>query len=287
MEIYHDAWYTQFDQCFDPNKYLYHFTKIDSATKILHNKTLKFSKVSRANDTIESKPRISFAEKDQRFVQEAIHVFRAINNQHLQILCFSMDNPQNESSYMRTLSAREKLTNFTGRGFALPRMWAQYANNNTGTCFIFNKEKLTEIICHALGSSLLMHRPVEYLDYFQQHPVDYQPIIRLIKQRTATSNDVQRSLSDMRFLLENPDFVEYNYFSKLKDWENEKEYRFVAYGPEDYYIDDILPALSGVVVGENIEPENERIIRLFCKGICEVMKVSFSYAGCQLTTIKE
>lgn len=52
MKIDNKAWLT----LYDPD----YFTSIDSAIKILYNGTLKFSKLNRTNDTLESKPKINF-----------------------------------------------------------------------------------------------------------------------------------------------------------------------------------------------------------------------------------
>lgn len=288
MKVFHDAWYTLFDRSFNPKKYLYHFTSIESATKILHGGTLKFSKVSRANDTLESKPRISFENGKEEEVQNAIRHFREINNKFLQILCFSMDkNVPSEESGVSLVSTEDRIMNFSGRGFALPRMWAQYAGNNKGICLVFNKDRIIEAIEKEVGGSLLMYGPVEYLDYFERRDTECGDIVDLINKKSRTQNAVQQSLRDIDFFKRHMDFVEYNYFCKLSDWENENEYRFVAYGEDDYFVENIYSALTGVVVGENIEPETERIIRLFCDGKCEVKKISFSYAGCQLRAIKK
>ncbi len=288
MKIYHDAWYTLFDRAFDPKKYLYHFTSIESATKILYRGTLKFSKVSHANDTLESKPRISLKDGEENEVQEAIRYFREMNNQYLQILCFSMDEQITATpSSEKQISSKNTMTNFSGRGFALPRMWAQYASNNKGICLVFNKEKLIKAIIKEVGGRLLDHRSVEYLNYFEQRDTDCGDIINLINKKSRTNNSDQNSLLNMDFLKRHMDFVVYNYFCKLSDWKNENEYRFVAYGGDDYLVENIYGALAGVVVGESIEPENELIIRMFCENKCEVKKISFSYAGCQLSAVKE
>ena len=37
---------------------------------------------------------------------------------------------------LHTNSEKIKYNDYTGRGFSLPRMWAQYANNNDGVCFV-------------------------------------------------------------------------------------------------------------------------------------------------------
>lgn len=96
---------------------------------------------------------------------------------------------------------------------------------------------------------------------------------------------MQQGFADLDFLRSNLDFVKYNYFCKLDDWSGENEYRFFSYGESDYFIKDITDALIGIVVGENIEPANENIIKILCNNVCEVKKITFTYKGCQLTHI--
>lgn len=87
------------------------------------------------------------------------------------------------------------------------------------------------------------------------------------------------------FLKKNENFTKHNYFTKLKDWENENEFRILAYGDDDFYIPQIKEAIVGIVIGEQIKSNNEKIINIFCKNICEVKKINFTYNGCMLDNI--
>lgn len=129
MKIDNKAWLT----LYDPD----YFTSIDSAIKILYNGTLKFSKLNRTNDTLESKPKINFnglSNKNDIIILRK-HITE-LNNNMLQLLCFTMNYTKKNDMVNDTI----RYSDYSGRGFSLPRMWAQYAKNNLGICLVFKKQ---------------------------------------------------------------------------------------------------------------------------------------------------
>lgn len=282
MKIYNEAWLTIYDSNFSRDKYLYHFTDVEKFVKIIYGKSLKFSKISKTNDTLESKPKIFEWDQNTNDLYEIIKHFRDINQDYLQLLCFTRDIrkinnvPTGKSLYI----------DYSGRGFALPRMWAQYSKNNTGVCLVFDKSELIRLIEKRLGLSLIHHGIINYISKFQHYKVNFDELNSLIKRiNEYQKSRMQQGFADLDFLRSNLDFVKYNYFCKLDDWSGENEYRFLSYGESDYFIKDITDALIGIVVGENIEPANENIIKILCNNVCEVKKITFTYKGCQLTHI--
>lgn len=281
MKNDHFVWLTVFDdKLFDPQKYLYHYTDINKATKIIYNGTLKFSKISKTNDTLESKPRIG----DDTSYSECIEQFKELNRNYVQLLCFATDSNVNTQDFNFEITERIKYTDFSGRGFALPRMWAQYANNNSGVCLIFDKEILTNNIIKQLGTNFINGEPIRYVSQFEEYPF-----------RTQSDQIISILLNDVKelkgfpitahFLKSHLEFVKYNYFSKLDDWKSEREFRFLAYGNEEYFINNILNSLVGVVVGEKIEESDLEIIKLFADKYTDIKKVSFTFNGCKLVNI--
>ncbi len=280
MKICNDAWLTLYEKNFDVSKYVYHYTNVDKAAMILSGDSLKFSKVTTMNDTLESKPKIVTNELSRALVARLIEHFKFTNNQYVQLLCFSTDHPLRN----KTVDRITRYTDFSGRGFSFPRMWAQYASDNNGVCFVFNKEKLKELISNALGASLITCGNVTYINEYKKNiQINSDMATRLLS--TLEGDIVTRSLNDVQFLRNNEDFVKYNYLSKLRDWEQEREYRFVAYGANDFFVPEISKAICGVVVGEQIKPHNERILQMFCRNRFEVKKIAFYYNGCQLENI--
>lgn len=282
MKICNEAWLTIYDSNFSRDKYLYHFTEVEKFVKIIYGKSLKFSKISTTNDTLESKPKIFEWDQNTNDLYEIIKHFRDINQDYLQLLCFTRDMkrvnnvPDGKSLYI----------DYSGRGFALPRMWAQYSKNNTGVCLVFDKNELIRLIKEKLGFSLIYHGAINYISKFNHYKVNSEELSRLLNRiNEYKKSKMQQGFADLDFLRSNLDFVKYNYFCKLDDWSGENEYRFLLYGESDYFVKDITDALIGIVVGENIEPANENIIKILCSNICEVNKITFSYKGCQLTHI--
>lgn len=282
MKIHNEAWLTIYDPNFSRDKYLYHFTDVEKFVKIIYGKSLKFSKISTTNDTLESKPKIFEYNQNTNGLYEIVKHFRDINQDYLQLLCFTRDMKKSTN----VPGGKSLFIDYSGRGFALPRMWAQYSNNNTGVCLVFDKSELIRLVENALGLSLIHHGTIKYISKFQYYKVNFDELSRLMKRiGEYQKSKMQQSFADLDFLRSNLDFVKYNYFCKLDDWSGENEYRFLSYGESDYFIKDIVDALIGIVVGENIEPANENIVKIMCNNICEVKKITFTYKGCQLTHI--
>lgn len=283
MTLYEDLWYTMHNSDFNNSRYLYHYTNINKAIKILYGDCLKFSKLNSLNDTLESKPKISnksFDDSDK--FTEALKYFRNMANNNLQLLCFSKDS----SEYLlEPTDLKTVLTDYSGRGFALPRMWAQYGDNNNGTCLIFDKEKLKSIIGCYLGPMLISDDSVKYINNFSDVCIDYNEINNLLKLNSTIGSKENEYVFFLNFVKNNLEFTKYNYFTKLDDWEREQEYRFLALGSEDYFIKNISDALVGIVIGEKTDNADQSLILAMSKENCEVMKITFSFKGCNLQRI--
>lgn len=283
MEDRFDVWQTMYEEDFEKNKFLYHYTNVSKAFKILYGKQLKFSKLNLMNDTLEAKPKLSFDKHiDSTTFQKIIHHFGYTNNHYLQLLCMSKDS----TTTMTALNDRTLYSDYSGRGFALPRMWAQYADNNNGVCFIFDKLKLIKIIKDTLGVELIRKGNVNYVSHFKPLNIDITSVLEHVK-KSGSKSDIVRNINELDFLKKYQNFVQYNYFSKLDDWKGENEYRFLAYGDQDNYIPNIFQAIAGIVVGESIETSNLKIIELLSENQFEIMKISFNCNGCMLTNINE
>lgn len=281
MNIDNKAWFTLYQKPFERTSYLYHFTSVEKATLILDGDSLRFSKITSMNDTLEAKPKMNLIGTNSS--EELSNIFNCINEinkKYIQLLCFTMDTDIERETGNQWLHYND----YTGRGFALPRMWAQYANNNDGVCFIFNKRKLQSLISDELGENLIYQNKISYISQYSQENnkiFDYEQLRFLLK----SNNELAKNIQFVSFLKNNIDFTKHNYFSKLKDWENENEFRVLAYGEEEFYIQKIKDAIVGIVIGEQIKPNNEKIIKMFCKKVCEIKKIFFSYNGCMLKTI--
>lgn len=281
MKNQHFVWLTLFDeQLFNPRKYLYHYTDINKATKIIYNGSLKFSKISNTNDTLESKPRIG----DDKKYSNCIEQFKELNRNYVQLLCFSMDSIVDLKKIKFEVTDKIRYTDFSGRGFALPRMWAQYANNNSGVCLIFDRKLLTDLIENQLGTNFIVGESIKYISQFDEYPFATQREQIIANLLNDVKNLKSKPITS-HFLKTHLEFIKYNYFSKLDDWAAEKEFRFLAYGKKEYFINNILDSLVGVVIGEKTEDSDLEILKFLVDEYSDIKRISFTFNGCKLVNI--
>lgn len=245
------------------NRYLYHYTKIDTCLKILYSETLQFSSISSTNDIFEQKPKIKFKSKNKEMLEKFIKVQSALKERRtkMQLLCFSKDSDENVTSPKDEADVR-------GRGFALPRMWAQYAENNQGVCLIINKSRLLQQL--QKEKIEFWEHEVNYCDSFEVFPLEECDIINMEKNLNNPS------------VMSNSKYLELNYFSKLKDWESEREYRIATYcegnEPHPIRVGHLFNYLEGVIVGQNCEEVYAFLLEELCRPNGKlVRKIFFDY----------
>lgn len=283
-----DIWRTLFTDDFDTDKYLYHYTNIASAIKIICNNTLLFSKISKTNDTSEAKTKITFAMDNEEdfdsYTQKTEAIYKYFNQyiDIVQLLCFSMDVRMDKRSKLKALekmNSKDIYYDVSGRGFALPRMWAQYANNNQGICFIINKSKILNNIENMIAFSKC--HPVKYKHFYSNYIIEKDQMNSLYDKVSMFSNG---RLTLLNMIQNDDQFLRYNFFEKLEDWSNEHEYRILALidkhesGNDRLKITNFSSYLEGVVLGEKMDKEYEQVIRLLIEnkmGKCNIKKISF------------
>lgn len=262
-----EIWKALYVDEFNDRKYLYHYTSAETAMRILHSNSLLFGKLSNVNDTTESKIRLSFdvstdiLSKDYLKKCQAITDYLKDNKDEFQLLCFSMDtrvNSKMRREYLKRISENEAYYDVYGRGFALPRMWAQYAHNHNGVCFVFNKEKLIEKI--KSERSFCEAHEVNYSDVVSTYHIKAKQVDSLYDKIKLDSNGNLPYLTEMK----NNDFLKYNFFSKFSDWSNEQEYRIIiySYDPERQKILNLSDAIEGIVIGERMDETNKNILSM-------------------------
>lgn len=275
-------WLTLFEEDFNRQEFLYHYTSFETACKILYSESLRFSSLSTTNDTVESKPKIQAKnEQDQVACHKLLTHFLSMNKTNIQLLCFSMDTEL--SNIHENGKAKEKYEDFSGRGFALPRMWAQYGENNTGVCFILNKQKFLNKINNSLKykSQVIQYGKVGYKPFYEPQTLSASEIKEL-----NSYFSMDDPILDYSFLASNKRFMQYSYFQKTLDWIQENEFRFLAYSEMPIFIDGLSDYLSGIVVGENMDCVNCKIIHILSRNICrELKQIDFNYNGCTIKNI--
>lgn len=263
----------------DSNQYLYHYTTMEKAYSILCSNELWFSDLNSTNDIFEQKVKISFNNvKDSRLgeieYREIIDKIKKVreymdsSRSNIKLLCFSKDielsNSKEKTAYTKlqeSLLHDYRAINVIGRGFSLPRMWAQYASDNKGVCFILDKSEIIRKV------NLLRHS-------FMSGKVEYHPLYSPYRisidefNRTYELIDTQHDDALKTMLKDDYQYLRYDLFSKLSDWSSENEYRIILAknaGEKNVKLKNIREAIEGIVVGANTDDANTTIIYLLGK----------------------
>lgn len=239
-----------FEPHIEHDKYLYHYTSAETALeKIIPASTLKVGAFHNTNDPKESKSwdfNLACGDSDPSYeaTSKAKGIVSGTIQERVKLLCFSKDK-----SYMDI----DPLNHLFSRGFAKPRMWAQYGGNHTGVCFVFEKEKLNV----AIGKEYVGMDTDVY-----QGSVTYQnrPLSEDITRSAYTINYPHFLDVGLQHYVRQHLFTHYRrlFFEKSLDWRDEEEYRWVLVSNKEgnLYL-NFGDALAGIVFGENTE---EKII---------------------------
>lgn len=237
----------------DCNKYLYHYTKLETGFEyILDTGMLRMSQLSKVNDPKESKERrlgVSHSVNDSLPEGGLNSINNEANNIFLnkcRLMCFSCDNK-------KVLKAEfyEKLF---FRGHCRPRMWAQYADNHRGFCFVFDKKMLEQQIKFSIGKhDVLFKGKVKYCNY----DVKYYHNALHLEYRYFKECGLEKYLYDVYFKR----FKNELFFTKALDWRDEYEYRWVLACKEEkeVYI-PIGESLKYICVGANFPKVYEMLL---------------------------
>jgi hypothetical protein len=246
-----------------PGSRLYHYTTRERGLEyILHKGEMRVGPFETMNDPREAMDwtitMVRTTGHDMDAVRSARDRFNSALKRRSKLVCFTEDDPRRGGSAL-------------DRGWAHPRMWAQYAGDHSGVCLFFDRERLIEQLDAALGPHGVRYKgPV---DYTNESPapkpgiglaldVDYTGIVE-DGMDAAVSKHLARHYGDL-------------FFTKLQDWSDEREFRFIVFGaqPDPIFV-KIAGALVGVCVGWRFHPvyepalkkltENLRIQALRCE----------------------
>jgi len=215
---------------------IYHYTKANTAIDfILYNQHLKFSHRRESNDPIESrtadrvtmytgpkarKPTSEKTDSDSEDLHESII---GLESKFYQV-CFCKNQ-------MGGVIANDKYHgDFEGNeeffGFAKPRMWEQYADNYTGVCIAFSKNKILE-----LNKNLdLLKGNIKYLTYSK---LSY-------KKLGDISGKYLLRVGKEKAIKHNASLIKRSFFYKHKDYKGENEYRIGVLYDENKCICEVI-----------------------------------------------
>lgn len=209
---------------------IYHYTKASTAIDfILYNGQLRFNSSRNSNDPIESrKPRrgifytggMAGEEISRDMALDSTYINNHISNLENQFhqICFCKNHYNkyfNKEYLSRGISGYEELF-----GFTKVRMWDQYADNYSGVCLAFSKEK---IITKNERRIELLKDDVKYLSFQKLSDAkigdingNYLSNIGKNRYKKLIDKQVKKSL-----------------FFKHKDYRNENEYRIGTFYDKD------------------------------------------------------
>lgn len=238
----------------DANQYVYHYTKAATARDfILKDRTLLLGDYASTNDPKESKAwefgLVTFENRDIGSYEHSklSGWFSHELKSRTRLACFSKDRAPLTGNHM---------SDILNRGYARPRMWAQYADKHTGVCLVFLRTRLVELTKAALGGGWLMHGDVHYknrgiLD--KNERPEFMLNVDLYEALGPKAYVRSHIQTCNRFL----------FFEKLEDWRDEHEWRIVvvAESPQRILV-PIETALVGVLHGDATDPDtSEELIR--------------------------
>ncbi len=225
----------------EPGDCLYHYTRLSTAIEsILPTGTLMMNPFSKMRDPRESKrwgfeaPAESIDTDEESFREEVL-LFAEMNRkaegiQHeVKVLSLTRDDT----------SPRPPETAIFGSGLVHPRLWEHYAENHHGVCLCFDLGGLIDMLGALRETGRFDHGPVIYRD----GEID-------LAARQFLLSEARKHGPDKAIRDHVANHVAELFFTKLRDWETEFEYRFTVHGsdPDPVFV-SVRHALRAVVIG--------------------------------------
>ncbi len=232
----------------DHSQLLYHYTKMSTARNhIFRTGRLRMSDFRLMNDPKESrmwKFGLTGAKCGDMKCKEWDELGAKLSTrfkEHARVMCFCRDVEPLTGDHMGDIGRR---------GFARPRMWAQYAENHTGVCLVFDRVKLSEQIKQACAKAwIVIGSKVNYRD---------RHIAADLRGHYEINLDWLERLGFEQYWRQHiRQFGQRLFFEKMEDWRDEWEYRYVAFfedTPEVFV--DMADALVGVAFGVDAKVED-------------------------------
>lgn len=248
-----DLWYMLQEK----ERYLYHYTRAPTLVKhILASETLRFSRFQNVNDPRESKEWVFGYHSQSHDLGFDTTRLEADLNQCLKhswrIGCFVSDPYEALVTRQREDKSEDILIAAYERGHSRPRMWAQYADNYGGACLVFDKAKLSATIGTSSHESegRVFYGHVEYRNPRIVPKLDGKDAlvvsidaVRQLGFQEAMDRHIAKHWRELFFL-------------KSRDWEAEREYRWLVRGDgdEDFFV-SIKDSLVGIALGDRFPNE--------------------------------
>lgn len=280
MEL--DLWKPICVDDFNTYKYQYHYTTFEAAVKIICTNSLLFSPTNNTNNSVVNKPKLLFqrpynmdSKRYYTLVKKLTTIFNSYT-ENTQILSFTSDveiSKEEQQIYKSCMSSDEMYFDVSGRGFALPRMWMHYNKLKNGVCLIFNRKKLMRLVSETID--VAGAESVTYKKRFDPHVVSYSTMQYWIDKKSNLF------FSDV---INDKEYLRYNFFEKLEDWSDEHEFRIVALNEPDCQprsrirVVGIEDSLEGIAISEDMDSSYENTLKLLVINSipkCEIKRILF------------
>jgi Protein of unknown function (DUF2971) len=238
-------------------KYVYHYTKWERLLDIAET-GLRLGQLSQMNDPRESKDWLldliisgpTLPDKTAMAAQEEVRNYR----RRIRVAAFCLDQPYGN------------MDNQGRRGYARPRMWAQYADNHRGVCIILDRA--------GLDNAVRQRYPEQNASWVRGGEIRYVETARedIISESVELSSaDEARESVQKHFRR----YAERLFFTKHIDWRDENEYRWVYYDADQSQTGedgmkapfvDIKPHVVAMVLGADYADAHLPVARMFAQG---------------------
>lgn len=251
---------------------LYHYTSMKSACKILESNMLRLSNLVSMNDPLEfCRPKgLGFNGSDELYKDAFYDLQISLEEREnfVRLLCFCKDEFCNQSEWQNQ-KAQTKAANLLHKGWARNRMWAQYADNHSGVCLVFNKSEFKaefeKMNCQNENIKIIADRKVSYTNYLHELELG---MTDEINTKVHDGNFRHYYLDDERL-----EFL----FLKCEDYRDELEYRFALIdstlkSPADEVFVDFGKSLKAIILGQRFS----NIIRIILPVDVEQYRISWN-----------
>ncbi len=195
--------------------FLYHYTSIESAIKILTTGNLLMNSLSNMNDPWEFLWRTPCViSNGDPSIQESLEMVQnnqlahEERNKCVRLVSFAMDK-NNSCSKLH-------------KGWNLLSMWALYGNNHAGACLIFDFKSLCHSFNDMCENKTIAHeyRPIDYVDDLDDlEDMFHQPITSFVdsvhRKHLFTKPDNYAPEQEYRFIIINPNLSDTNSREKM------------------------------------------------------------------------
>jgi len=212
-----------------PGEWLYHYTTLTTALVfVLPSLMLRFSPFSEMRDPREFKrwwtSAVGYADNMEAWTRAALEADEHANALRDQFKLLSLTADEENSA-----------TDIFERGFARSRLWELYADRARGICLVLNRDSAISSISEQLASlGQADHGLVRYRN---------ESLSRAVSVTISSENDVDEIANRI---------VEshmHSFLTKNKEWESEREYRFIVRTHQQHEYVAIRDSLAAVVLG--------------------------------------